>query len=525
MASDALPSLSNLATAPRSTGVPATEALPDDLKDALLKMVTAGDKPEKVCERWSIWCDVKSGDAMCADTDEGRNHEHWKEGCKLLGLNADQSLGTLKWLCEQEYKDSSGRWRPRRNPTTWRGWFNYVCDGLYETSVEARARFESGQHIKEVLRWYKLWLNAMPTLPSGNDGFAGWRERCAAEVLQWGAPDTWWLIPRAAYCPLMNAILTHLEPEEIENHAIRGCDLISTNLSFLKAFEGAVTTKNVDHELVGWLRRRRTQQDSPAFVKREVETILEEGGNPEYAWLYLAKATVGDIEGKTDLLEVAIEALLEHIAVEPDMQRYSALPKYMHDKAIVDHTPTMLDRVVVGWYAGIGDTEKPTLERIARLLLRHLADPNQRHLVQGIHLGPLLHHARQAMVELLLYEGADLNLEYEGRTIVDKGLDNRHILKTVLDYATFSGIDCVTVRHWRDAIAHKKYRKLEMLLDYYGDGVWLNHRKPEATEQDFRVMELAEKTLALAKQEWEISSDFESLFPGVYHQYQGPGPQ
>ena len=78
MASDALPSLSNLATAPRSTGVPATEALPDDLKDALLKMVTAGDKPEKVCERWSIWCDVKSGDAMCADTDEGRNHEHWK---------------------------------------------------------------------------------------------------------------------------------------------------------------------------------------------------------------------------------------------------------------------------------------------------------------------------------------------------------------------------------------------------------------------------------------------------------------
>ena len=47
MASDALPSLSNLATAPRSTGVPATEALPDDLKDALLNILTEGDRPEK----------------------------------------------------------------------------------------------------------------------------------------------------------------------------------------------------------------------------------------------------------------------------------------------------------------------------------------------------------------------------------------------------------------------------------------------------------------------------------------------
>mgnify|MGYP005747528691 CR=1 FL=1 len=38
-------------------------------------------------------------------------------------------------------------------------------------------------------------------------------------------------------------------------------------------------------------------------------------------------------------------------------------------------------------------------------------------------------------------------------------------------------------------------------------------------------MELAEKTLALAKQEWEVSSDFASMFPGVYHQYQSPGAQ
>jgi len=323
----------------------------------------------------------------------------------------------------------------------------------------------------------------------------------------------------------MNAILTHLKPEEIEKYALRCRGLISTELPFLKAFEGAVTTKNVDHELVGWLRRRRTQQDSPAFVKREVETILEEGGNPEYAWLYLVRTTVGNIRGRTDLLEVAIEALLEHIAVDPDMQSYSALPKYMDHINPDERTSTMLDRVVVGWYPGIGDTEKPILKRIARLLLRHGADPNQQHLDQGVRTGPLLHQAPNAMVQILLDEGANLNLEYVGRTIVDRGLLNLQILKIVLDYATVHGIDCVKVGHWRDAIRNKNYRKLQMLLDYYGDGVWLNHRKPEATEQDFRVMELAEKTLALAKQEWEISSDFESLFPGVYHQYQPPGAQ
>lgn len=234
---------------------------------------------------------------------------------------------------------------------------------------------------------------------------------------------------------------------------------------------------------------------------------------------------MGNIRGKTDLLEVTIEALLEHIAVDPDMQKYSAVPKYLGHIDSHDRTSTMLDRVMVGWYPGIDVIEKPILERIARLLLRHGADPNQQHVVRGMRMAPLLHHAPNAMVELLLYEGADLNLEYEGRTIVDRGLTDHHVLKTVLDYATFSGIDCVKIRHWRNAIAQKRYRKLQMLLDYYGDGVWLNHRKPEATEQDFRVMELAEKTLALAKQEWEISSDFESMFPGVYHEYLSPLPQ
>jgi hypothetical protein len=520
MASDALPSLSNLATAPRSTGVPATEALPDDLKDGLLKILTEGDRPEKICERWSIWCDVKSGDAMCADTDEGQNHEHWKKGCKLLGLNADQSLGTLRLLCEQQYKDSSGFWRRRPNPTTWRGWFNYVCSGFYETMAEASPP-GSKQHVLQVLSWYKLWLD---TPPASSD-YTRWRQRCASEVLEWGAPNDWYLIPKAAYCPLMNAILTHLEPEEIETYAVRGRGLISTDLPFVRSFQGADVPRYLDSGIVGWLRTRRTQQDSPSKTKQEVQRLLTSGADPQVAWLHLAKATVGDIEGKTDLLEVTIEALLEHIAVEPDMQKYSAVPKYMDRINPDERTPTILDRVVVGWYPGIDAIEKPILKRIARLLLRHLADPNQRHLVRGMRSGPLLHHAPNAMAEILLYEGADLNLEYEGRTVVDRGLTDRHILKTVLDYATFSGIDCVKIRHWRDAIRNKKYDALQMLLNYYGDGVWLNDRKPEATEHDFRVMELAEKTLALAKQEWEISSDFGSLFPGVYHEYRSPGPQ
>ena len=524
MASDALPSLSNLATAPRSTGVPATEALPDDLKDALLNILAEGDRPEKICERWSIWCDVKSGDAMCADTDEGQNHEHWKKGCKLLGLNADQSLGTLRLLCEQQYKDSSGTWRRRPNPTTWRGWFNYVCNGFYETMAEASPP-GSGKPVEQVFSWYKLWLNAnASTLPANYD-YTRWRERCAAQVLQWGAPNDWYLIPKAAYCPLMNAILTHLEPEEIETYAVRGRGLISADLPFVRSFQGADVPRYLDSGIVGWLRTRRTQQDSPSETKQEVQRLLTSGADPQVAWLHLAKATVGDIKGKTDFLEVTIEALLEHIAVEPDMQKYSAVVKYMDQIDPFERTPTILDRVVMGWYTGVNTLEEPTLERIARLLLRHGANPNQRHLYRGISEGPLLHHAPYAMVKLLLYEGADLNLEYEGRTIVDRGLDNRHILEIVLAYATISGIDCVKIRHWRQAIANRKYRKLQMLLDYYGDGVWLYERKPEATEQDFRVMELAEKTLALAKQEWEITSDFESLFPGVYHEYRSPGPQ
>ena len=158
----ALPSLSNLATAPTSTGVPPAQALTDDAKDAVFKMLTDGDKPEKICERWSIWCDVKSGDAMCADTDEGRNDEHWKKGCKLLGLNTDQTFQVLSLLPKRRVQN---KWYPAvdrlvdaENPTTWRGWFNYLCNGLHD----AMGRSDAMLLKDDAVAWYKLWIRAMP---------------------------------------------------------------------------------------------------------------------------------------------------------------------------------------------------------------------------------------------------------------------------------------------------------------------------------------------------------------------------
>ena len=107
-----LPPLHALAASTTEADVRVVDALTDDARDAIFQMLTDDVEPSKICERWSLWCDVKSGDAMCADTDEGRNHAMWKRGCDALGNGAVdiEEVNLMQVRDDMENMDTSDGW-------------------------------------------------------------------------------------------------------------------------------------------------------------------------------------------------------------------------------------------------------------------------------------------------------------------------------------------------------------------------------------------------------------------------------
>ena len=518
----ALPSLSNLAMAPTSTGVPPAEALTDDAKDAVLKMLTDGDKPEKICERWSIWCDVKSGDAMCADTDEGRNDEHWKKGCKLLGLNTDQPFKVLSLLPKQRVQN---KWYPAvdrlvdvDNPTTWRGWFNYLCNGLHDVMGMSGAI-----HIEnDALSWYKLWIRAMPKAESGSAADAAWFWRCAVEVFNCVHED-WDLNADKKTRPLTNAILSHMNRGAIQYvhdtlpkrrprlpHAAQ--------LPFYKMVEDAFDPRNpLDSQLVDF----RRAAEHPGGVRAHMKDLLVRGANPQVGWVALAN--MGATAATLASIEDALNLLLEHVAIDPNMLGCTALPSRAQRShgGRYDQETRMLS-AVVSWCNEIAEEHKPRLEQWVRTLITHGADVN----LKGSDYGdpPLLLAKDVSMAKLLLGEGADpTRTGRTGQTLLERAIQptlQPEILEALLQYSIEwkIGSQVLKRKHWFHVCWSKMYGALRMLWRYYGGEVWL--RELETVEaEDRMVIALAAMILPFADREREIHDFFAANYPGQLHKY------
>ena len=519
----ALPSLSNLATAPTSTGVPPAQALTDDAKDAIFKMLTDGDKPEKICERWSIWCDVKSGDAMCADTDEGQNHEHWKNGCKLLGLNTDQTFQVLSLLPKRRVQN---KWYPAvdrlvdaENPTTWRGWFNYLCNGLHD----AMGRSDEMLPKDDALAWYKLWIRAMPKEEPGSAENTAWFWRCAVEVFDCVHSDLG-LNADEKTRPLTNAILSHMNRGAIQYvhdtlpkrrprlpHAAQ--------LPFYHFVEDAFDPRDpLDAQLVDF----RRAAEHPGGVRAHMKDLLVRGANPQVGWVALAnmRATAATLAS----IEDALNLLLEHVAIDPNMLGCTAWPPRQQrvDRVRYDQDNRMLS-AVVSWCNKIANEHKPRLEQWVRTLITHGADPN---LKSTDFYGdpPLLLAKDVGMVKLLLEAGADpTRTGRTGQTLLELAIQptlQPEILEALLQYSIEWKIGSLVLKrkHWFHVCWSKMYGALRMLWRYYGGEVWL--RELETVEaEDRMVIALAAMIVPFADREREIHDFFAANYPGQLHKY------
>jgi hypothetical protein len=518
----ALPSLSNLATAPTSTGVPPAQALTDDAKDAIFKMLTDGDKPEKICERWSIWCDVKSGDAMCADTDEGRNDEHWKKGCKLLGLNTDQPFKVLSLLPKKhERRRINAALRELvdvDNPTTWRGWFNYLCNGLHD----AMGRPGERHWRNDALAWYKLWIRAMPKEEPGSAENTGWFWRCAVEVFNCVHEDLG-LDADEKTRPLTNAILSHMNRGAIQYvhdtlpkrrprlpHAAQ--------LPFYHFVKDAFDPReNLDSQLVDF----RRAAEHPGGVRAHMKDLLVRGANPQVGWVALANK--GATAATLASIEDALNLLLEHVAIDPNMLGCTAWPSRAQrvNRDRYDQDNRMLS-AVVSWCNKIAEEHKPRLEQWVRTLITHGADVN----LKGSEYGdpPLLLAEDISMVKLLLGEGADpTRTGRTGRTLLELSIGpvfQPEILETLLQYSIEwkIGSQVLKRKHWFHVCSFKLYGPLRILWRYYGGEVWL--RELETVEaEDRMVIALAAMILPFADREREIHDFFAANYPGQTHKY------
>ena len=151
----------------------------------IFQMLTDDVEPSKICERWSLWCDVKSGDAMCADTDEGRNHAMWKRGCDALGNGevdieeVNKNFRVLGGMLSDGWFSEIFPEREKNVPWigirwTWRSYFHAICDALYE-----HQRYPGG-----AFGWYKAWLAELNKLRSGTASQSSqWFLRTGGELL------------------------------------------------------------------------------------------------------------------------------------------------------------------------------------------------------------------------------------------------------------------------------------------------------------------------------------------------------
>lgn len=475
-----LPPLHALPASTTATGVPLVDALTDDARDAIFQMLTGGAEPSKLCERWSLWCDVKSGDAMCADTDEGRNHEMWKRGCDALG-NGQADIEELNIELRVLGGVLSDGWFPLTFPEretvhwigirwTWRSYFHAICDALYE-----HQRYPGG-----AFGWYKAWLAELNKMRSDQARHnTEWFFRTGGELLK-----------------------------KIKSER-KGVVLLSL-LSYYATFgryietEVEVVARNLDYLL--WANAHRIGEGG--VYQERFASELTDGANPQVAWLLAIYQPV-----HYDSLRLLVERLLNHSAIHPDLTDFtveftpSGSLRPLNLRQAVREGRTLLQIMVLEHldlyrnHPRDGDFIRKQFEllKTARDLLNAGADPNlileRRLLTPGAWYvwKPYLSVSEGGMTDLLLEYGARVDARHEGDTLVRMSIidQNKERLKTLVQH----GAEI----HREDFVSALKLKNTSILQFLMKAGGW---RK--AGGWDGRLWKMAKKAVEIAELQSEL---------------------
>jgi len=298
----------------RSAGANPAREVDDGPRALIMKILTEGGEPEKICRHWSLWCDLKSGDAECFRGEDGKNpddNEHWRQGCVLLGVKP--SLKTPQELGYEREEDRKAVAATERvlgmesYPVTWRGMFNYLCDVLHHISEGRNTRDQT------LWSWYLMWLRERSAISTNGPSFflermgpyGAWFKTCAGEiklvdmaegalVLSFRARILW---------SIVNSYAAGLH--EFGDFA----RVARTHVGSRRGILGLIRN---DPDLAG------------PWVQYRLEAWYGEGVNPRALWFTLLEIEGND--GSPDeprvggeRLDTMVRVLLKHSAISPDL--------------------------------------------------------------------------------------------------------------------------------------------------------------------------------------------------------------
>ncbi len=474
-----LPPLHALTADPPETDVRVVDALTDDARDAIFKLLTDGVEPSKICERWSLWCDVKSGDAMCADTDEGRNHAMWKRGCDALGngevdieeVNVNfRVLGGMlsdRWFSDAFPERENVPWIGIR--WTWRSYFHAICDALYE-----HQRYPGG-----AFGWYKAWLAELNKLRSGT----------ASQRSQW-------------FLRTGGELLLNIKRERKGTLLVGVLCLYATLKRYIDT-QVDVHIRNLDYLL--WANALRISEGG-AYRER-FASELSDGANPQVAWLLAIYQPV-----HYDSFRLLVERLLNHSAIQPDLTNFTveftppaSLRAFKLEQAA--RQQTMLQKVVLEHshlyrtHPRDGDFLRKQFELLmtAETLLNAGANPDfvseRPLLTPGAYRvsKPYLSVSEGGMTDLLLEYGARVDVRHQGDTLVRMSIidQNKERLKKLVQHGA-------EIRR-EDFVSALKLKNPSILQFLMKAGGW---RK--AGGWDGRLWKMAKKAVEIAELQSEL---------------------
>lgn len=218
--------------------------LPEDVQDAIHLALDLGKAGlDKVCEKWSLWCDLNANHSMCTQP----NHDSWKQGCKALGWDGDRP--------PRDVEDRE---------QTWRAFFNGICKGLWELqTIGITPHYPEG--FQSAFGWFQAFLHAR-----SNSSWRAWEKRCRGEILD--AIETVLTLPRAQRENLANKLAVI---EDVVNQNKYG----EQNLG---AFLRNARQSELWHESFVAVAYRQGSTKQQAL--QSLETRLMAGQNPVGIW-------------------------------------------------------------------------------------------------------------------------------------------------------------------------------------------------------------------------------------------------
>ena len=222
--------------------------LPEDVQDAIHLALELGKAGlDRVCEKWSLWCDLNANHSMCTQP----NHDSWKQGCKALGWDGDRP--------PRDVEDRE---------QTWRTFFNCICKGLWEL-LTIGITPHNPEDFQTAFGWFQAFLHARKV-----DSWRGWAKRCRGEILD--AIETVLTLPRAQRENLANKLAVI---EDVVNQNMTEESYGEQNLgAFLR------NARDLERWGVSFVDIAYRQQATNAQALQNLESRLMAGQNPVGIW-------------------------------------------------------------------------------------------------------------------------------------------------------------------------------------------------------------------------------------------------